>query len=76
MKFNAGGPDGLIDRKAPGQPSKLTEAHRAALNVNAGENMHRRAGVKMHHGRKRGGGGCAALVQSSLSPDSALQFDR
>ena len=23
MKFNAGGPDGLIDRKAPGQPSKL-----------------------------------------------------
>jgi transposase len=33
MKFNAGGPDGLIDRKAPGQPSKLTEAHRAALKA-------------------------------------------
>src|SRR5689334_21416456 len=31
MKFNAHGPDGLIDRKAPGQPSKQTEAHRAAL---------------------------------------------
>jgi transposase len=33
MKFNAHGPDGLIDRKAPGQPSKLTEAHRAALKA-------------------------------------------
>jgi transposase len=31
MKFNADGPDGLIDRKAPGQPSKLNDAHRAAL---------------------------------------------
>jgi len=30
VKFNAHGPDGLIDRKAPGQPSKLTDAHRAA----------------------------------------------
>lgn len=31
MKFNSAGPDGLIDRKAPGQPSRLTDAHRAAL---------------------------------------------
>src|SRR6266446_2015606 len=31
MKFNADGPDGLIDRKAPGQPSKLNHTHRAAL---------------------------------------------
>jgi len=31
VKFNAHGPDGLIDRKAPGQPPKLTDAHRAAL---------------------------------------------
>ena len=31
VKFNARGPDGLIDRKPPGQPSRLTEAHRAAL---------------------------------------------
>src|SRR3954468_22617318 len=30
VKFNGSGPDGLIDRKAPGQPSKLKEAHRAA----------------------------------------------
>jgi transposase len=37
-KFNAHGPDGLIDRKPPGQPSKLTDAHRAALvaRVDAG----------------------------------------
>ncbi len=31
LKFNARGPDGLIDRKAPGQPSKLDDTHRAAL---------------------------------------------
>jgi putative transposase len=31
VKFNAHGPEGLIDRKLPGQPSKLTDAHRAAL---------------------------------------------
>ena len=30
-RFNAEGPDGLIDRKAPGQPSRLSDAHRAAL---------------------------------------------
>jgi transposase len=31
VKFNAQGPDGLIDRKAPGQPPRLNAAHRAAL---------------------------------------------
>lgn len=31
LKFNASGPDGLIDRKAPGQPSRLDDRHRAAL---------------------------------------------
>jgi transposase len=31
MKFNAHGPGGLIDKKAPGQPSKLKDTHRAAL---------------------------------------------
>ena len=31
VKFNAHGPDGLIDRKSPGQPSRLTDAHRVAL---------------------------------------------
>ena len=31
MKFNALGPDGLIDRKAPGQAPRLDDAHRAAL---------------------------------------------
>jgi transposase len=33
VKFNAAGPAGLIDRKAPGQPSRLNETHRAALAV-------------------------------------------
>ncbi len=31
LKFNAAGPDGLVDRKAPGQPSRLNDMHRAAL---------------------------------------------
>lgn len=30
-RFNAAGPDGLIDRKAPGNPSKLRDAQRAEL---------------------------------------------
>jgi transposase len=31
VKFNARGPDGLIDRKAPGAPSRLNDTHRVAL---------------------------------------------
>ena len=31
VKFNSHGPDGLIDRKAPGQSSKLNDKHRAAI---------------------------------------------
>src|SRR5689334_21344185 len=31
LKFNTDGPDGLIDRKAPGQPPRLNETHRTAL---------------------------------------------
>lgn len=31
LRLNAHGPDGLIDRKAPGQTPKLDQSHRAAL---------------------------------------------
>jgi len=31
LRFNAHGPGGLIDRKAPGQPSRLNDEQRAAL---------------------------------------------
>jgi transposase len=31
VKFNAIGPEGLIDRKPPGRPAKLTDTHRATL---------------------------------------------
>jgi transposase len=31
LKFNAHGPQGLLDRKAPGQPPRLKDEHRAAL---------------------------------------------
>ncbi len=31
MKFNAHGAEGLLDRKAPGQPSRLNDVHRAGL---------------------------------------------
>jgi transposase len=33
VKFNAHGPEGLVNRKPPGQPSKLTDTHRAALQA-------------------------------------------
>ena len=31
LRFNARGPDGLINGKAPGKPSRLTDTHRTAL---------------------------------------------
>ena len=31
VKLNTHGPDGLLDRKAPGQPSRLNDSHRQAL---------------------------------------------
>ena len=31
LKFNADGAQGLLDRKAPGQPPRLNDTHRAAL---------------------------------------------
>src|SRR6186997_2669576 len=31
LRFNTHGPAGLLDRKAPGQPSRLDDKHRAAL---------------------------------------------
>jgi putative transposase len=31
LRFNAHGPEGVIDRKPPGQPSRLSDEHRAAL---------------------------------------------
>jgi transposase len=31
VRFNAAGPDGLVDRKPPGSPARLTATHRAAL---------------------------------------------
>jgi transposase len=33
VKFNAYGLEGLVDRKPPGQPSRLNDTHRAALAV-------------------------------------------
>ena len=39
VKFNAHGPDGLIDRKPPGQASRLTDAHRTALRARIDEGL-------------------------------------
>ena len=40
LRFNALGPSGLTDRKAPGQPSRLGDEHRAALAaLNPQENV-------------------------------------
>lgn len=37
VKFNAHGPEGLLDRKATGRSSRLTDAHRAALTARIDE---------------------------------------
>ena len=43
LRFNGHGPEGLIDRKAPGQPSLLNEEHLrwrcAALDRNLGQTV-------------------------------------
>jgi hypothetical protein len=31
LKFNAGSPGGLVDRKPPSQPPRLSQEHRTAL---------------------------------------------
>src|SRR3712207_9460376 len=36
LRFNAEGPGGLVDRKAPGQPPGVNDAHRAALAAGIG----------------------------------------
>lgn len=33
LRFNAEGPEGLVDRKAPGNASKLDDSHRQALSA-------------------------------------------
>lgn len=33
LRFNAHGPEGLVDRKAPGQAPRLDDRHRAALSA-------------------------------------------
>jgi hypothetical protein len=36
VKFNAHGPEGLVNRKPPGQPSKLSAPRRRGLPVEEG----------------------------------------
>ncbi|HBK92953.1 MAG TPA: hypothetical protein DDZ68_14900 [Parvularcula sp.] len=37
LRFNEQGPDGLVDGKAPGHPTKLNDAQRRALNEIVGQ---------------------------------------
>ena len=39
VKFNAEGPAGLINRKAPGPPSRLNATHRAARHIADGNQV-------------------------------------
>ena len=54
VKFNAHGPDGPIDRKAPGQPSRLNDTHRAALAkiIESGPTPHQRCARNFSHLRQ------------------------
>ena len=40
LRFNAEGPAGLVDRKAPGQAPRLNETHRAALESGPTPTIH------------------------------------
>ena len=55
MKFNTHGPNGLIDKKALGQPSKLEDTHRAALAKMIDEGP-----IPALHGVVRGSSICAS----------------
>ena len=70
MRFNAEGPDGLIDRKAPGPTPRLNEEHRTALAA---------AGVERHHpGMLQHGAGSSHRERSDTrhSWRGALATDR
>lgn len=54
VKFNAHGPDGLIDRKPPGQPPRLNDAHRAALAAPGRHRALRNVASLWQHDRRRG----------------------
>jgi putative transposase len=67
MKFNAQGPEGLIDRKPPGQPSRLNDTHRAAL----GPRSSRAARSRRFMGSCAGGSSIFANGFSSNSASSS-----
>ncbi len=66
LRFNAKGPDGLIDGKATGQPAKLNDGQRQALVHGIGDR--RGAGQRRHAGHAAHifGRGCHALYHQRL----------
>jgi hypothetical protein len=62
--------DGMVAQSGIAQPGR--KALVATMGVNAGEKMHRRAGVKMHHGWKRP---TTAMLVRPGHPNSAFWFD-
>ena len=70
VKFNAQGPDGLIDRKAPGQPLRLNDAHRAALAAIVERDPSRRSMVSCAGGSSISANGFSRSSASRLRADA------
>jgi hypothetical protein len=53
LRFNARGPDGLLNRKSPGQPSKLSDAQREAIGRSSRLALINASGrtIQYHHHR-------------------------
>lgn len=62
LKFDAAGPAGLIDRKAPGRPPRLAGRHRAALTLARGKPATGRCWVCVRDGRALGGSAVPAAM--------------
>src|ERR1700716_718803 len=67
VKCNARGPEGLIDRKAPGQPARLNDTHRAAL-----AEIIERGPMPAVHGVVRATTGCQTVSSNPTTTSSII----
>ncbi len=77
VRFNAEGPDGLRDRKAPGPTPRLNEAHRAALLeiIECGPMQEEVAdGYVSHAAARRGYGRMTCLIWAEKTLPAGLRW--
>ncbi|WP_084570560.1 helix-turn-helix domain-containing protein [Methylosinus sp. PW1] len=66
LRFNAGGPDGLVDRKAPGQPSRLECAGGSSICASG----HSRSSASSSRNRPWASAVGACRIEKFCDPDS------